>query len=411
MILIIGAGISGISAAKNLKNDFLILEKEGYIGGLSTQYKSKQYFFDYGGHYFHFKDKPEIKEYLEKFADFKKYKRNSKVYVLDKYIPFPLQFHLSYLPSRIKNEILKEILNRTEKQSNNLCEFIENNFGKKLSELFFKPFLSKYYCFDLKKIIPNMDKGSIPIPDKTSVIQGFNGKEFLKIGYNPNFYYPEKSLKEFFNNYSKDVKNNIILNEEALSIDINKKTVKTKNNVFQYKYLINSMPLKKILQIIKQKDNFPSYTKLSNTSTLVTNIVLKKKRKYFHWVYLPENKFPFYRIGFYPSKEIPVCYLEKTVINKIKHNKANLLKDTIITLKKLNLIENKNEILYFDTKVIPISYIIFDENWKNVVPQTIEKLKYFGIFSIGRYGAWNYTSMSDDVKSAIITANTINSLY
>ena len=411
MILIIGAGISGISAAKNLKRDFLILEKKGDIGGLSTQYKSGKYFFDYGGHYFHFKEKPEIKKYLEKFVNFKKYDRKSKVYIVNKYTPFPLQFHLSYLPSRLKNKILEEILNRTEKQSNNLFEFIENNFGKKLSELFFKPFLSKYYCFDLKKIISNMDKGSIPIPDKKSVLQGFKGKKFLKIGYNPSFYYPEKPLKNFFNKYSNDIKKEIMLNEEVLAIDIDKKTVRTKNNFFHYEFLINSIPLKKFLQIIKQKKNFPLHTNLLNTSTLVTNVVLKRKRKNFHWVYLPENKFPFYRVGYYPGKEIPVCYLEKTVINKTKHNKANLLKDTIITLKKLNLIENKNEILYFDIKVIPISYIIFDKNWKNIVPQTLEKLKKFGIFSIGRYGAWNYTSMSDDVKSAIITANTINLLY
>ena len=411
MILIIGAGISGISAAKNLKRDFLILEKKGDIGGLSTQYKSGKYFFDYGGHYFHFKEKPEIKKYLEKFVNFKKYDRKSKVYIVNKYTPFPLQFHLSYLPSRLKNKILEEILNRTEKQSNNLFEFIENNFGKKLSELFFKPFLSKYYCFDLKKIISNMDKGSIPIPDKKSVLQGFKGKKFSKIGYNPSFYYPEKSLKDFFNKYSNDIKKEIMLNEEVLAIDIDKKTVRTKNNFFHYEFLINSIPLKKFLQIIKQKKNFPLHTNLLNTSTLVTNVVLKRKRKNFHWVYLPENKFPFYRVGYYPGKKIPVCYLEKTISNKTECNKNYLLKDIIITLKKLNLIENKNEILYFDIKVIPISYIIFDKNWKNIVPQTLEKLKKFGIFSIGRYGAWNYTSMSDDVKSAIITANTINSLY
>ena len=411
MILIIGAGISGISAAKNLKRDFLILEKKGDIGGLSTQYRSDKYFFDYGGHYFHFKEKPEIKKYLEKFVNFKKYERKSKVYIVNKYIPFPLQFHLSHLPSRLKNRILEEILNCTEQQSNNLFEFIENNFGKKLSELFFKPFLNKYYRFDLKKIISNMDKGSIPIPDKKSVLQGFKGKKFLKIGYNPSFYYPEKSLKNFFSKYSNDIKKEIMLNEEVLSIDIDKKTVRTKNNLFHYEFLINSTPLKKLLQIIKQKKNFPLHTNLLNTSTLVTNVVLKRKRKNFHWVYLPENKFPFYRVGYYPSNKTPVCYLEKTVCNKTECNKIYLFKDITITLKKLNLIENKNEILYFSTKLIPISYIIFDKNWKNIVPQTLEKLKKFGVFSIGRYGAWNYTSMSDDVKSAITTANTINSLY
>jgi hypothetical protein len=38
MIVIIGAGISGLTAARNLDKDYIVLEKENYIGGLSTQY-------------------------------------------------------------------------------------------------------------------------------------------------------------------------------------------------------------------------------------------------------------------------------------------------------------------------------------------------------------------------------------
>ena len=43
MNVIIGAGISGLSAGQALGDDFLILEKSGVAGGLSGQYRAGGY--------------------------------------------------------------------------------------------------------------------------------------------------------------------------------------------------------------------------------------------------------------------------------------------------------------------------------------------------------------------------------
>lgn len=421
MVLIIGAGISGLSAANNLEDEYLILEKEEYIGGLSTQYNpggEGEYWFDFGGHYFHFKDNPEIKKYLEQFSPFKEFKRKSKVFMRNRYIPFPIQYHLSYLPTRLKKAALQEILNRGERSEvKNLKEYLEENFGKTLFNFFFKPFLNKYYQTDLKQLAPDMDKGSIPVPDKKSAEQGARGKQFSDTGYNPVFYYPQNSLKNFIEEYARNIKKGqyIKLNEEVIEVDIIRRRVKTKNNVYDYKYLINTMPLKHLIQTIKQKDTFPPSQRLRHVSTLVANVVLKNKHKRLHWVYLPEEEFPFYRAGYYPAQNVPVSYLEKTVMNepaagKDKHStdKDILYEEIVFTLKKLRFIENKEEIRFFDCRFIPVSYIVFDKNWHRLVPRTLYNLKNYGIYSIGRYGTWNYTSMSDDVKAAITTAKEIS---
>ena len=123
MIVIIGAGISGLTAARNLDKDYIILEKENYIGGLSTQYHANGYWFDFGGHYFHFQDKDDIKKYLLNFSRFKEFKRKSKTFLLNRYIPYPVQLHLSYLPSPLKNKILKEILDNKQTSEDDLHHF------------------------------------------------------------------------------------------------------------------------------------------------------------------------------------------------------------------------------------------------------------------------------------------------
>ena len=410
MIVVIGAGISGLTCGNNLNREFIILEKENFIGGLSTQYESEGYWFDHGGHYFHFKDKLRIKKYLETFSIFKEYNRKSKVFVLNRMIPFPIQYHLSHLPSHLRKTIINEILKKKNGDIKNLNDFLEYHFGKKLFQLFFKPFLTKYYNRDLKHMVSQMDRGSIPLPRQKEIIEGSRGRRFSSVGYNPVFYYPQKSLRNFIKNYTLANKKRIQLNEGIVNIDIDKKKIKTRNSTFLYDYMINTMPLKNFLKIIEQKDRFPSHHHLQNISTLVSNVVLRGRLKRFHWVYLPEKKFPFYRVGFYPAQMAPVCYLEKTVNKKNPIKKDRLFEEITFTLKRLDLIKNKNDIIHFDPRLIPVSYIIFNRAWEKNVPAILNQLKNFGIYSIGRYGAWNYTSMSDDVQSAIKTSKLINKL-
>lgn len=410
MVVIIGAGISGLSAALHLEKESVILEKEDHVGGLSTQYRSAGYWFDYGGHYFHFKDKPEIKAFLEDVSPFNEYRRKSKVFALNRYIPFPIQSHLSFLPAKLRDTMLEEILAGQRRGGDNLAQYLRSNFGPTLYDFFFKPFLTKYYGTDPKHLAANMDKGSIPVPDKESVAQGARGKRFYDAGYNPFFYYPKDSLRGFMQSFSKRIpaKARLMLNQEVKEIDIERRRLKTQTAAYEYEHLVSTMPLKHLLEIIKQKERFPAPQKLRHISTLVVNVVLERKRKRFHWVYLPEMRFPFYRVGFYPTQRVPVAYLEKTVKGETAIGSVALQKEIRFTLKALHLIESASEIRHFDARFIPVSHIIFDKEWHTIVPPLLENLKRYGIYSIGRYGAWNYTSMSDDVKSAIQTAQTIN---
>jgi protoporphyrinogen oxidase len=410
MIVIIGAGVSGLTAARELagKKDFILLEKENYRGGLSTQYEVGGYRFDFGGHYFHFQDKADIQTIVEGICAFKKFNRKSKTFALERLIPFPIQFHLSYLPEVVREQITAEIMAADFTPASNLHDFLEINFGKTLFQLFFQPFLSKYYQIDLHEIIANMDRGSIPPPDKERIAAGAAGKKFYHTGYNPVFYYPASSLTHFIKNYSASItatamagNASIHLQEEVIGIDAGKRRVKTAANEYVYDKLVTSMPLNKLVEMIQPAGLFPSPGEFNHISTLLVNVILKRKRKQFHWVYLADKNIPFYRVGFYPVHPYPACYLEKTVSRDTTIDKEELREEIVMTLKALQLIEESDEVVFFDARVIPVSYILFTTNWPHVVPLTIDKLKKYGIYSIGRYGSWNYTSMSEDIKGAI----------
>jgi len=410
--LIIGAGISGLTIANQLHphKECIILEKENVPGGLSTTYLSEGFRFDYSGHYFHFQGFDEIKSYLETFSEFKSFNRQSKTALLNHLIPFPVQFHLSYLPSTIRQRIYNEMMNPplTTSRFNNLNDFLYNHFGPTLYELFFKPFLTKYYLSPLDYLASQMDRGSIPVPDKEQVKDGFHGKRFSKAGYNAVIYYPRSYLHEFVTRYSNTIEPYIHLNEEVIEIHPVQRMVKTRDNTYYYDKLVSTMPLNHLIEKIKPLEKFEHFREpglLKYVSTLLVNVILKEKRRRFHWVYLAEKQFPFYRAGMYALHPFPACYLERNILPGASFDYKTVFHETAFTLKKLKIIESPYEIVHLDTRIIPVSYIIFDTKWSHIVPPLLEELKKEKIYSIGRYGSWNYSFMSFDIRSAMHMAN------
>jgi protoporphyrinogen oxidase len=407
MNVIIGAGISGLSAGHFLNGESLILEKTGTAGGLSGQYLAAGHAFDHGGHYFHFQNKAAIKEHVEAFHRFSAFQRNSKIFMLQRFIPYSLQYHLAYLPARLRRIILQEIISGKALQAGNLEDFLLANFGDFLYGLFFRPFLFKFYGRPLAGLLSGMDKGSIPVPRLEEVRSGAIEKKCFAEGYNPVFYYPRQGMQSFIQNYGRSLFHKIRFNERVVRIDLRKKKVITDKGSYAYDNLINTMPLREFLSVIQPRSPFP-WQRLQHVSTLVVNAVLARRRRYFHWLYLPEADMPFYRAGYYPNGKMTTVYLEKTIAARERIDSRGIYPAMVQTLRKTGMIGEDGEILFHDLKRIPVSYILFDKHWPRLVPPALDFLRRQRIYSIGRYGSWNYSSMADDIQTARDTADLIN---
>jgi protoporphyrinogen oxidase len=407
MNIVIGAGISGLTVGQGLDGELLVLEKNAVAGGLSGQYLAKGFAFDYGGHYFHFQNKPEIKVYVEKFHDFRVHRRNSKIFILNRFIPYSLQYHLAYLPAPLRKAILAEIDGSQGESQENLEKFLLANFGSHFYRLFFKPYLLKFYNRPLTGMLAGMDKGSIPVPRLEEVLAGFRGRKNSAEGYNPVFYYPRQALQKFIQDYGRPLQDKISFSETVLHIDARQRKVVTNGGTYHYDNLISTMPLKELLAIISPVPPFPRQ-QLQNISTLVANAVLARRRRRFHWLYLPEKRFPFYRVGYYPGQGVISVYLEKTIAAAETIDGPGVFREMAFTLRRTGMVARQSEILFHDLKRIPVSYVVFNPSWPRLVPDIHSYLRRQGIHSIGRYGSWHYSSMADDIKMALATARQIN---
>lgn len=402
--LIIGAGISGLSLANYLK-DYLIIEKETEIGGNCRTIKKDGFIWDYAGHFFHFKTEEFKKRFLDSIAkeDIIYQEKCTKIFYKGKLIDYPFQTNIHQLPKEDFIDCLYDLFNKKEKEKyDNFLDMLYGKFGKSIVEKFLKPYNEKLYACDLKKLDVDAMGRFFPYADIKAIIN--NMKAEKDASYNNNFLYPKNGAGSFmdilYNNLNK---NQILLNEEIIKIDLENNTAYTKDLEIEYQYLVNTSPLNKFLDILNNEGFNKLNKELSYNKVLVFNLGFNKKSKYTreHWMYIPDKKINFYRIGFYDnilnadklSMYVEIGYGKDKTISEAEINKQ--LEETLKNLTKVGIIDNTYKLLSYATIIMNPAYVHITKESEKKVAQLFKELEAKNVYSIGRNGAWTYCSMED----------------
>ena len=416
-VAIIGAGLTGLSAAYHLEQqgffDFEIFEKESTVGGLCRSIKQDGFTFDYTGHLLHIND-PYFEELVKKLVgleNFQQITRRSFIYSKDRYTHYPFQINLHGLPTDVILECIEGYLTRPKiKNPQNFHAWVQTHFGEGLGNHFFFPFQNKIFDYDIKKITPLWTGRFVPQTSLNQIIKGtLQEPEAQSIGYNSSFYYPKAGGIQFWvDKIAASIKTPIKTNYSAQEINFKNKTITFQNGHQEsYKTLINTMPLDNFLKSTKKNSN----TSLSKAipkliSNAVINFNLGINRSDLsdkHWIYFPEKEYPFYRIGFphnFSIKSVPAgcssLYGEFSVVNKSIEVVEQRLADSLKQVKRILKIENK-DIVTEKIIHIPHAYVIYNK-WRDAnISNLHAELNKQSIFSIGRYGEWKYSSMQEAI--------------
>lgn len=406
--LIIGAGISGLTFANFIKDDYLIIEKENEVGGYCRTIKKGEYLWDYAGHFFHFKtdEMKKLFEDLMKDEELIFQEKNTKIYYGDRLIDYPFQMNIHQLPQQEFIDCLYDLYNKNEKENyESFLDMLYGKFGKSIVEKFLKPYNEKLYACDLN----NLDKDAMgrffPYANLNQIIN--NMKEENNNSYNNTFLYPKNGAGSFLNKLYENLdKEKVELMNEIKKIDLKNKTVITKNNeVINYQYLINTSPLNNLLELIDNTEKLRE--NISYNKVLVFNLGFEKKSNFKeHWIYFPQKDINFYRVGFYDnilmsdklSMYIEIGYEKKSKISEddIKEQ-LNL---TLQNLKKVGIVEDDNKLVDYSTIVMNPAYVHINSETNKEIKEFEKYLNDNSVYTIGRYGAWTYCSMEDCMISA-----------
>lgn len=410
--IVIGAGISGLSFGYFSKKPFIIFEKENTVGGLCKSVKDNGFTFDYSGHFIHIKDK-KIKSLIEKVTGKKllTIKRNSAILFNNKIMPFPFQANLYYLTEQQKQKCIQGIKQRKNIKIYDDMPFIDwakAMFGDGITEYFMQPYNQKLWSYNLKKLTAAWTAPFVPKPTQQSIINSAYKQNDQKYGYNSVFYYPSKNgCQAMIDGFYKKLKNNIITNAKAETIDLKNKIVYAGGKRYFYDNIISTQPLKELLLSIKDlPENISKLIKnLDCTSTRCINLGIKYKKnspemiKDVHWIYVPKKEYPFYRVGVYSNVTkslVPKnCYSLYIEMSDIKDC------DKIIPiLKKTGIMNIDDEVISLNVIDMKYAYVIFNKDRKKTLDTIFKFLKANNIYCTGRYGSWEYSFIEKNIIDA-----------
>ncbi|MFZ5894259.1 MAG: protoporphyrinogen/coproporphyrinogen oxidase [Myxococcota bacterium] len=408
-IAILGAGLSGLSCGLALASRaaFWICERATHPGGHASTREDNGYRFDRTGHLLHLRS-PSLREEVLSWlgGDCVSIERRSVVFSHGVYTRYPFQANTFGLPKQVAYECLLGYLNTLALDKNrpvqNFAEYCELHFGAGFCEHFMLPYNQKLWGVPASEISASWCERFVPKPKLEDVLKGALGLEDPKLGYNAEFLYPRLGIGALADAMARKLPP-IAFETAPSRIHARARELSFGERRVRYDVLVSSAPLPDLLRCI---DELPpevaaACDKLRATHLNYLDVALDcPAKKDFHWAYVPEAKYPFYRVGCYthfssalapPNKAS--LYVELT--SREPAPLREVLSRVLPGLIEMGVINSADDIAFARLRRLDHAYVIYDRNYDAALEVIRPFLDSMRIISCGRYGAWNYSSMED----------------
>jgi protoporphyrinogen oxidase len=406
-VLIIGGGVSGLAAAGFLADGFdcQLLEKERELGGYCRTVYQDGFTWDYSGHFFHFRH-PWIRDHIHRRMDttgLLAVRKVSRVYFRGSYIDHPFQFNIHQLPL---TDFLCCLSDMHEAQQTmqpryaNFRDMVYGRYGRALSDMFLLPYNEKLYAISAEELDADAMGRFFPHIEIGTLLAKLAGK-IVTESYNDRFTYHRRGAKAFVDAIASYVPAAVIRTGVACTrIDLGRHEAYVGDERIAFDRLIVSAPLPRVMELIGE--DVPSSTLRAN-KVLVFNLGFDRPSLHpDHWVYYPEPKWVFFRVGHYDrilggtrmSLYVEIA-LPSSVPIDVEGQRRRVLED----LSRVGVIAG-HELISWHHVVLDPAYVHVSRASSAFAADACSRLEARGVFPVGRYARWTYCSIEDNILSA-----------
>lgn len=429
-VVIIGAGLTGLSTAYYLEQnkffDYALIEKNARPGGLLRSETVNGFTFDYTGHFLHC-NHPLFNNFLNDIVGFEHLMpvtRSSSIFSHNTYTHYPFQMNLYGLPTNVIAECIEGYVQRPTHIRNpqTFYAWVLKYFGRGFGKHFFFPFNHKLAAYDVRRMHPSWTGRFVPSTNLEAIIKGaLAHQQPTQIGYNSSFYYPQAGgIEMVIKRLCATLSGPITTLRSIAKIDPLTKTIfYTDGTQEHYSTMISTMPLNQLLTLLAPSSRIPLNQYASRLAcNAIANINLGFTTSLplnWHWTYFPEPEYPWHRIGYWHN----ICpqmapagrsslYAEfsyqpqKTSPQLIAENAHHTIAKI---LEFLGLSEH--HIMAKNILILDHAYVIYTAWREQNINKILSSLRAMDIYSIGRYGAWKYSSMQEAVIEGYQTAQIV----
>lgn len=444
-VIIIGAGPAGIACADHLCSKGMrpvILEKEGYVGGLSCTFDYKGFKFDIGSHRFFTKNPYVLKWWHEVLkSDFRKTGRQSRIYYRGAFFEYPISIGNVIRNLGIRNSfpiLFSYIKSRAFPQSheNNFEKWVVNRFGKRLYRIFFKEYTQKVWGMPCDRISSDWAsqriKGlSLSTALRNAVLpaRGNKVKTLIK-----EFYYPRLGCGMMYETAAKRIQSGggqVMVNSQIVSIchegNIIKKVV-CRNTLsgalsnIEGASFCSTMPLTDLalnMDPAAPEDVIKACKQLKYRSLVMVYLIIRKQEVFpDNWIYVNSNDVAMGRIANFKnwSREM-VPDSSKTFLG-IEYfctqndelwnaSDASLIDKASKELGQLKL-SRCSDVQEGLVVRVPNAYPVYENGYNRALDVIKDYVKGFAnLHCMGRYGMFRYNNMDHSILTGILTAKNI----
>ena len=405
MIVVLGGGVSGISAGyhlglKDIEN--IVFEKKLSWGGLCDNFIiGNGFLFDYFVH-LSFTDSDCVKDLFKQSSEYFSHHPTANNYYKGRWLKHPAQNNLAHLSAEEKTKIILDFINKPKQVDPlNYRDWLFFQFGEYFTANFPGKYTNKYWTVPSEEMTTDWLGNRFSLPRLETLLKGAFEEQQENFYYAKEMRYPTKGgYKSFLTKMVSQT--NIKTNKEAVLIDLKAKRINFADNTFiHYDKLISSLPLPELVKLIKNVPNsiLEASEKLLCTSGQIVSLGFNRPD-------IPKN------IWFYIYDEdiLPARAYSPSLksLNNVPEGKSSLQFETYFSKRKESklkggaLIEHvvekgakmglfsSNDIEVSDYREVKYANVVFDFNRKKNVDIIHNYLDKMMVKYIGRFGEWDY---------------------
>ena len=423
-MVILGGGLTGISAAMHLRAPWMLFEREARLGGHARTDEHDGFRFDKTGHWLHLRD-PGVKRLVDELLPGRMtpIARRARIFSHGVLTRYPYQANLHGLPPEVIKECLLGVVEAKlagaagGPEPRSFEDYCLRHFGPGISKHFMIPYNEKIWGVHPREITAAWCARFVPLPNLEQVIAGAVGAGPPELGYNQSFLYPTEGGIETFTRAlaGRLAGGQVSTGTSPDAVDWRRREVTVGGEVIPYRALVATIPLPELLK--RMRDLPPEVEaaagRLRCTTLRYLNIGARSRPPAdWHWIYVPEKRYPFYRVNVFstamasmaPEGCASICV---EMADRGPVSDATVA-DTIAALVQAGALAHADDVLFVDEKQIDYAYVVFDQHYYAATRTIFDFLEANAIHPRGRYGAWTYNAMEDCVLAGREVAGLID---
>ncbi|MEV0232232.1 FAD-dependent oxidoreductase [Nonomuraea sp. NPDC050786] len=430
-VLVIGAGLAGLSAAATLGGDVIVVDREEEPGGLARSDHVSGWWFDRVLHLLHFSDRSVERAVRGMLGNvLQPCQPDAWIETPSGTVRYPFQLHLADLSEPARVACVADFARATFQAhgpSENYEELLRTTFGDAMCEHFYFPYNRKLWRRPLSTLAPQGFQWNLARPSLEAVLRGSFGADGQRAAYNSNGWYPRppagakrRGMQVLVDAWASRVKD-LRLRHTVRHIDTGRRIVVCEHDgravSFRFRRAcLSTAPLPATAALT---GGIPAALReacgrlpQNRVRSVALRILGPHGAGQPLWRYYTDESLPFTRLIFQTSFDSLMAPpsgwgLMAEVTERSEDPPvppAELASEVIRSVRRVGVIPTGSVVAGTHVMDADPAYVVFTRESAPVVAAAARALRELGVVPLGRYGRWEYSSMEQVMRDGLAEA-------